>query len=179
MDFKNSKTYMNLQKAYEAELMVSTRYRIYAGKAKKEGFEQIGEIFNETAGNEQEHAEIWMRLLNNKEIPDTLTNLKDAAKGEHREWTKAYQDFANTAEEEGFNDIADLFRGVASIEKHHDYRFSDLAQNIEDGTVFCKSRKSVWICMNCGYLYFGECAPSPCPVCKHPQGFYKLNCEDY
>lgn len=179
MDFQNSQTYKNLIKAYEAELSVSTRYRIYAGIAKTDGYQQISEIFNETAGNEQEHAEIWLRLLNNKELPNTLANLLNSAEGEHHEWTQMYKDFANTAEKEGYSDIADLFRGIASIEKHHDYRFSALAKNIENDSVFCNNKKSVWICMNCGYLYYGECAPSPCPICKHPQGFYKLNCENY
>lgn len=179
MDFKNSETFKNLQKAYEAELAVSTRYRIYAQRAKQDGYQQIGEIFNETAGNEQEHAKIWLRLLHNKELPDTLTNLTDSVKGEHFEWTQMYQGFAEIAQKEGYDDIAGLFRGVASIEKHHDYRFSALAENIEEDTVFCKCKNSFWICMNCGYVYCGECAPSPCPVCKHPQGFYELGCENY
>lgn len=179
MDFRNSETFQNLQKAYNAELETSTRYRIYAKKARQDGYQQISEIFNETAGNEQVHAELWLRVMNDKELPDTLTNLTNAVKGEHLEWTQTYQYFADVAEKEGYDDIARLFRGVASIEKHHGYRFSSLAKNIQDDTVFCKCQKSVWICMNCGYVYYGECAPSPCPICKHPQGFYKLNCEDY
>lgn len=179
MEFQHSKTYRNLQKALEGELMTCARYRVYGEKAKKEGYQQISEIFYETSGNEQEHAEIWMRILNDGKMPETIDNLKSACKGENYEWTKMYREFAETAKEEGYDEIARLFRGVGGIEKHHEYRYRQLAENMECGKVFCKNGNVVWICMNCGNIYTGKCAPEKCPVCGHPQGYFKLNCENY
>lgn len=179
MDFKNSKTYGNLKKALEGELMTCGKYMAYGEKARKENYRQISEIFYETAANEQEHAEIWMRILNDGEMPDTLKNLENASRGENYEWTKMYREFADTAQREGYEEIARLFRGVGGIERHHDYRFRQLMENIERGRAFCKNGNTVWICMNCGNLYTGKCAPEKCPVCGHPQGFFKMNCENY
>ncbi len=179
MDFKSSETYKNLQKAYEGELQVSTKYRLYGEKARKENYQQIANIFLETAGNEQAHARIWLRLLHEGEIPGTLENLTESCKGERYEWTKMYREFAATAEREGFQDIAKLFRGVAEIERHHDYRYEQLSDNIKEDRVFCKEKEVLWICLNCGNLHYGACAPEKCPVCGFPQGFAELNCENY
>lgn len=179
MEFKNSETYRNLQKAYEGELKACASYRIYARRAGREDYQQIAGIFEETSGNEQAHAEIWLRLLNGGKLPDTLENLDAACKGERYEWTKMYREFAATAEREGFQDIAKLFRKVAEIERHHDYRYERLADNIREEKVFCKENEVLWICLNCGNLYYGECAPEKCPVCGYPQGYAELNCENY
>jgi rubrerythrin len=174
MDFRESKTFNNLQHALEGELKASTKYSIYGSKAREDGFEQIGDIFDETSHNEKEHAEIWMKIMNNGEIPDTLDNLKDAYSGETYEWTKMYREYAQEAAVEGYQDIADLFEGVAGIERHHDFRFRELAKNIETGEVFCKKNEHLWICMNCGNIIRGKCAPEVCPVCGFPQAYYKL-----
>lgn len=179
MGFEQSQTYKNLMSAFDGESKASTKYRIYAMKAREDGYEQIGNIFDETAGNEREHAEIWMKLLHGGEIPPTLENLKEAVIGEHYEWTKMYRDYANTARKEGYTQIADLFEGVAKIENHHDGRYEKLIRNIETDTVFCKPEEYVWICLNCGNLIWGECAPEICPVCRYPQGYYQLYCENY
>jgi rubrerythrin len=179
VDFNESQTFKNLNSALEGEKKASTTYRIYAQKAKDEDYMQIGEIFDETAGNEREHAEIWLKILNDGEVPDTLTNLQKAAAAENYEWTTMYKEFAKVAREEGYEDIATLFDSVGLIEKHHDYRFKRLAENMENGRVFCKDKESVWICMNCGNVYWGDCAPNICPVCAYPQGYYKINCENY
>ncbi|MEG1947294.1 MAG: ferritin family protein [Lachnospiraceae bacterium] len=177
--WKDSQTYQNLKKAYEGELKASGKYRIYAQKAEKDGYRQIHDIFTETAGNEQEHAEIWLELLNSGSIPNTLENLREAYKGEKYEWTQMYQEFAKKAAEEGYYDISKLFHKVAEIEKHHDYRYERLAQNIMEESVFCKKRENAWICLNCGYIFYGSCAPDKCPVCGFLQGYYQLNCENY
>lgn len=179
MDFISSETYKNIMQALSGELMASTKYALYAGKAYEDNYVQIGDIFAETSGNEREHAEIFMKLINNGSLPDTLDNLKSASSGENGEWSRIYTGFAKTAEKEGFNEIAELFRMIASVEMHHDYRFRNLAENIENDTVFCREEESLWVCLNCGYLYQGKCAPQICPLCKENQGFFKLNCEDY
>lgn len=179
MEFQRSKTYANLMKAYEGELKASAKYHIYGKQAKKEGFEQISNIFQETSGNESEHAEIWLEFLDGNNERDTYHNLKDAASGEKHEWTSMYRGFAETAEKEGYSEIARLFRGVADIERHHDYRFEQLAENIRRDEVFCKRTEVVWICLNCGNIYHGKCAPENCPVCGYPRGYYELNCENY
>jgi len=174
MDFKNSKTFANLQNALEGELKASTKYEIYGLKAREDGFEQIGNIFDETSQNEREHGEIWLKILNNGEVPYTLDNLEDSYGGETHEWTNMYPDYAREARVEGYNDIAALFEGVANIERHHDYRFRVLANNIETGEVFCKKVEVLWICLNCGNIVSGRCAPKECPVCGYPQAFYEL-----
>lgn len=179
MDFKESNTYKNLQHALDGELKASTKYEIYGFKAREEGFEQIGELFAETSHNEREHGELWMKLLNKGKIPNTLDNLKDAYTGETYEWTTMYREFAQEAHQEGYHDIAELFEGVADIERHHDFRFRELTKNIENRDVFCKKGEHLWICMNCGNVVRGRCAPEKCPVCEYPQAYYKLLDENY
>ena len=179
MDFRDSKTYQNVLKTMEGEMKASATYAIYAAKARDDGYQQIGNIFDETSGNEREHAEIFMKLLNGGSVPDTLTNLKKAYSGENNEWTKMYLEFANQAREEGYEQIAKLYEGIIEIEKHHDFRFRTLAENIENNEVFCKDKPALWICLNCGALYWGICAPKKCPVCGYDQGYYELNCENY
>lgn len=164
---------------YAGELKASTKYRIYAQKARDDGFEQIGSIFDETSGNEKEHAEIMLELLNADEMPSTKANLKDAVEGESDESKRLYREFAKTAREEGFEQIGDLFDGIADIEKNHSRRFGMLLKNIEDDEVFCKPGENWWICTNCGNLYRGKCAPQICPVCGYPQGYYELYSENY
>ncbi len=179
MDFKSSKTFKNLQNALEGELKASTRYEIYSQKARDDGFEQIGNIFEETSHNEKEHAEIWLKIIDNGEIPYTLDNLKDAYGGETHEWTNMYPEYARTARAEGFNEVANLFERVANIERHHDFRFRELAKNIENGAVFCKRVENLWICLNCGNIVHGKCAPRKCPVCGYPQAYYELLEENF
>jgi rubrerythrin len=178
-NFKESNTYKNLQAAFNGETKASTKYAIYGRKAYEEGYMQIGNIFEETSGNEREHAEIWMKLMEGGEVPSTLENLKDAYSGENYEWTQMYVNYAEEAEKEGYPEIADLFAGVAAIERHHDARYRKLAQNIINDQVFCKRTNTLWVCLNCGNLYYGECAPEVCPVCGYPQGYYQVNCENY
>lgn len=180
MNFISSDTYKNMMQALAGELMGSTKYALYAGKAYDDGYVQIGDIFSETSGNEREHAEVLMKLINGGSLPDTLNNLKESYMGENGEWTNTYMGFADTAEREGFSDIAELFRNIASVERHHDYRFRNLADNIENENVLCRDENSLWVCLNCGFLYEGMCAPDDvCPLCGVHRGYYKLNCEDY
>ena len=179
MELKGSKTEENLLKAFAGESQARNKYTFYASKAKKDGYEQIAEIFEETAGNEKEHAKMWFKELHDGSVPDTLTNLKDAAEGEYYESTEMYVDFAKTAKEEGFDRIADLFLKVGEIEKHHEERYMKLIGNIENNLVFQRGEEKVWICRNCGYVYVGDKAPSKCPVCGHPQSFFELKKENY
>lgn len=179
MDFQSSQTFQNIMRTLDGELKASTKYAIYGSKAREDGFEQIGNIFDETSGNEREHAEIMMKLIYNGEIPDTLTNLHESISGERSEWSGLYREFANTADQEGYGAIANIFRGIANIEESHDYRFSKLAENIETNNVFCKPEAVWWICLNCGHMEYGICAPEVCPVCGFPQGFFKEYCQDY
>lgn len=176
--FLESKTFKNLHTTLEGELKASAKYRIYGAKAREDGFEQIGNIFDETSHNEQEHAEVMMKILFG-EVPDTLENLKDASGGETHEFSTLYKQFAEDARAEGYPDIANIFDGIASIERHHDFRFDSLAENIQNGKVFCSNETTLWICLNCGYLASGVCAPEKCPVCGYPQAYFKLNCEDF
>ena len=179
MELKGSKTESNLMAAFAGESQARNKYTYYASKAKKEGYEQIASIFEETANNEKEHAKMWFKLLNDGDIPDTLTNLKDAANGENYEWTDMYKSFAETAREEGFDDIAYLFESVGEIEKHHEERYLKLVGNIENNLVFERGEEKVWICRNCGHIYVGKSAPKVCPVCKHPQSYMELKAENY
>lgn len=179
MDLINSETYQNLKDAFAGETKASGKYALYGIIAREDGYEQIGNIFDETSGNEREHAEIWLKVLNGGELPNTLTNLKDGAEGEFYEWTTMYKEYAETARKEGFDDIANLFEGVGNIEKHHDRRYKMLIQNIENNEVFCKKNETLWVCLNCGNVISGNCAPANCPVCAYPQGFYELLCENY
>ncbi|NYB73834.1 rubrerythrin family protein [Sedimentibacter hydroxybenzoicus DSM 7310] len=177
-EFINSQTYRNLQDALQRELTFSTSYRIYEENARAEDYQQIGNIFGITAGNEMEHAVIWSRFLMG-DIPDTLTNLQRAAEEENFEGTDLYLEYGRVAREEGYTDIANMFEGVAAIERHHYYRFNALADNIINNQVFCKQVSTVWVCLKCGNLVWSECAPEVCPICFYPQGFYELNCENY
>ena len=179
MDFENSQTKKNLETAFAGESQAHTKYRYYASKAKKDGYVQISNIFAETAGNESEHAKLWFKYLHDGAVPDTLDNLRDAAAGENYEWTTMYDEFAKTAEEEGFTDIAKLFRGVAAIEKQHEERYRALLKSVLNGTVFDKKKPVMWICLKCGHQHFGETAPEVCPVCGHSQGFFEEKCENY
>ncbi len=179
MELKGSRTEENLKKAFAGECQARTKYDYYASKAKKEGYEQIAAIFTETAGNEKEHAKIWFKLLNDNNIPDTVTNLTAAANGENFEWTDMYLEFANTAKEEGFDKIAYLFTEVGKIEKHHEERYLKLLQNIKDEKVFKSEVPKMWICRNCGHIHYGESAPVVCPVCNHPQSYFEEVANNY
>ena len=179
MELKGSKTESNLMAAFAGESQARNKYTYFASKAKKEGYEQIAEIFLETAGNEKEHAELWFKALHGNKIPDTATNLLDAAEGENYEWTEMYEEFAKVADEEGFTAIAKQMRGVAAIEKHHEERYMKLLGNINDDLVFKKGEETVWICRNCGYVYVGNEAPKVCPVCAHPQSFFEKKANNY
>ena len=179
MELKGSKTEENLRKAFAGESEARNKYTFFASKAKKDGFEQIAAIFEETANNEKEHAKMWFKELNGGEIPTTTENLKAAADGENYEWTDMYENFAKTAEEEGFTDIAFKFRAVGQIEKHHEERFKKLLKNIENNLVFSKDGDSIWICRNCGHVVVGKYAPEVCPVCNHPQSYFELKSQNY
>ena len=179
LNLQNTKTEKNLMEAFAGESQARNKYTYFASKAKKEGFEQIAAIFEETAGNEKEHAKIWFKLLCGGSIPSTAENLKAAAAGEHEEWTQMYKRMAQEASEEGFSDIARLFEEVAKIEKEHEGRYLKLLENVNSGAVFAKTEKSVWICRNCGYIFDNEKAPEKCPVCDHPQSYFELRPVNY
>jgi rubrerythrin len=178
MDLKGSKTEQNLMTAFAGESQARNKYTYYASKARKEGYNQIGDIFEETANNEKEHAKIWFKLLHDG-MPDTDANLADAAAGENYEWTDMYAGFAKIAKEEGFTKIATLFEGVAKIEKHHEERYRDVLANLQDGKVFAREEEQVWVCSNCGYIHIGKHAPEKCPVCDHPQAYFMIQCDSY
>ena len=179
MELKGSKTEKNLMEAFAGESQARNKYTYFASKAKKDGYEQIAAIFQETADNEKEHAKLWYKLLNDGEIPSTLDNLKAAADGENFEWTYMYERMAKEAEEEGFKKIAYLFRAVGKIEKEHEERYRKLVANIEDGLVFSKDGDRIWKCRNCGHIVVGKTAPGVCPVCDHPQSFFEIKAENY
>ena len=179
VNLKGTKTEKNLLEAFAGESQARNKYTYFASKAKKEGFEQIAAFFLETADNEKEHAKIWLKLLSGGEIPSTIENLKAAAAGENEEWTEMYKRMAEEAKEEGFNDIAKLFESVGAIEKEHESRYLTLLKNIEDGAVFAKKGKSVWICRNCGYIFDNANAPQECPVCDHPQAYFEMKTVNY
>ena len=178
-NLKGTKTEKNLMEAFAGESQARNKYTYFASKAKKEGYEQIAAIFEETAGNEKEHAKMWFKLLCGGEVPVTADNLKAAADGENDEWTGMYKRMAADAREEGFNDIAFLFDSVGAIEKEHEERYRKLLSNIEDGSVFAKKTKSFWICRNCGHLADNKNAPEKCPVCAHPQAYFELRSVNY
>lgn len=177
MELKGSKTEQNLMAAFAGESQARNKYDYYASKAKKDGYEQIAAIFAETALNEKEHAKLWFKLFHG--INDTIDNLADAAAGEHYEWTEMYEEFAKIADEEGFRDIAERFRGVAAIEKTHEERYARLAQNIKNNEVFVKMDENVWVCRNCGHIHVGKTAPQVCPVCAHPQAYFELRKDNF
>ena len=179
MELKGSKTEANLMAAFAGESQARNKYTYYASKAKKEGYEQIAAIFEETANNEKEHAKLWFKELHNGEVPTTAENLLDAAEGENYEWTDMYAEFAKVAREEGFDRIANLFEGVAKIEKEHEERYRKLLKNVEDKLVFSKEGEAIWICRNCGHIVVGKEAPKVCPVCAHPQAYFELRKENY
>ena len=179
MELKGSRTEANLMTAFAGESQARNKYSYYASKAKKDGYVQIAQIFEETANNEKEHAKIWFKLLHDGGIPTTIENLKDAAEGENYEWTEMYAEFAVVAKEEGFDHIAALFEMVAKIEKEHEERYKKLLANIDGGVVFSKDNDIVWICSNCGHIHIGKKAPELCPVCAHPQAYFMEKANNY
>ena len=179
MELKGSKTEANLMAAFAGESQARNKYTYYASKAKKDGFEQIAEIFLETAENEKEHAKMWFKELHGGSVPSPSENLLDAANGEKFEWTDMYKEFAQTAREEGFERIANLFEGVAEIEKHHEERYRALLDNVNSEMVFSKDGDKIWQCRNCGHICIGKEAPKVCPVCSHPQSYFEIKKENY
>ncbi len=179
MELKGSKTEANLFAAFAGESQARNKYTFYATKARKEGMEHIAELFEETARNEMAHAKMWLKQIHGGDLPDTKTNLKDAAGGEHFEWTEMYKEFAETAKQEGFAKIAAWFELVGKIEKTHEERFLALLKNVEDDRVFQKNQKVTWRCLICGHIHEGDKAPTLCPVCEHPQAFFEVACNNY
>ena len=179
MNLKGTKTEKNLLEAFAGESMARNKYTYYASKAKKDGYEQISKIFEETANNEKEHAKIWFKYLHDGAVPDTETNLMDAADGENFEWTDMYARMAKEAREEGFIEIARKFEMVAAIEREHEERYRKLLANIKEGLVFSRDGDRIWQCSNCGHIVIGKKAPQICPVCDHPQSFFELKAENY
>ena len=179
MELKGSKTEQNLMTAFAGESQARNKYTYFASKAKKDGYEQIAAIFEETANQEKEHAKMWFKELNGGEIPSTEDNLQAAIDGENYEWTDMYEEFARVAEEEGFKLIANKFRAVAAIEKMHEERYRKLLQNVKDGLVFSRDGDMIWQCRNCGHITVGKKAPLVCPVCNHPQSYFEIKKENY
>ena len=179
MELKGSKTEQNLMTAFAGESQARNKYTYFASKARKDGYEQIASIFEETANNEKEHAKMWFKELNGGSIPDTASNLLAAAEGENYEWTDMYQEFAKTAREEGFDRLAYLFEGVAQIEKEHEERYRKLLENVEGGLVFSRDGDKIWKCRNCGHIVIGKEATKVCPICAHPQSYFEIKAENY
>lgn len=179
MELKGSKTEENLLKAFAGESQARVKYEYYSSKAKKDGYEQISEIFDETSRNEKEHAKIWFKLLHGGSVPSTEENLKDAGNGENFEWTDMYKGFAEVAKEEGFDHIAYLFESVGKIEKTHEERYVKLLNNIEEGIVFERGDVKVWKCRNCGHIHMAIAAPELCPVCEHAKNYFEIEAENY
>ena len=179
MELKGSRTEQNLMAAFAGESQARNKYTYFASKAKKDGYEQIAAIFEETANQEREHAKLWFKELNGGEIPSTPDNLLAAADGENYEWTEMYEEFAKVAEEEGFTVLAKKFRGVAAIEKTHEERYRKLLKNVEDEVVFSRDGDVIWQCRNCGHIVIGKKAPLVCPVCNHPQSYFEIKKENY
>lgn len=178
-ELKGTRTEANLLAAFAGESQAKNKYTYYASKARKDGYIQIANIFEETANNEQEHAKIWFKLLHGGNIGETANNLLDAAEGENYEWTDMYAGFAAVAREEGFNEIAALFDGVAAIEKEHEERFRKLLSNVKGDCVFSKDGDVIWQCLNCGHIVIGKKAPQVCPVCAHPQSYFQVKTQNY
>ena len=179
MELKGSKTEQNLWAAFAGESQARNKYTYFASKAKKDGYEQIAALFEETANNEKEHAKMWFKLLEGGSIKSTEENLKAAAEGENYEWTDMYAEFAKVAKEEGFDHIAFLFSEVAKIEKEHEERYLKLLKNIEDEVVFSNDGDTIWVCRNCGHVVVGKKAPKLCPVCEHPQSYFERKANNY
>ncbi len=178
MELKGSRTEQNLMTAFSGESQARNKYTFYAAKAREDGYEQIANIFEATANNEKEHAEIWIKYLRGG-LPDTVDALEDAAGGEHYEWTEMYAEFAAVAKEEGFTEIAAVMERIAQVEKHHEERYRALVQNLKEGKVFKREAQTVWICLNCGYEHIGEEPPLVCPVCRKPQAYFQMKVKDY
>ncbi len=178
-DLKGTQTEKNLAIAFAGESQAHTKYLYYASKAKKDGYVQIANLFEETARNEKEHAKLWFKLLHGNTIPGTMENLKDAADGENYEWTDMYKEFAATARAEGFEKIAAMMDGVAAIEKEHEERYRKLLANIEGGLVFSRDNDQIWQCSNCGHIVVGQKAPEVCPVCAHPKAYFMILAQNY
>lgn len=178
-ELKGTKTERNLQEAFAGESQARNKYTYYASKARKDGYEQIAAIFEETAQNEKEHAKLWFKLLHGGDVPGTMDNLRDAAEGENFEWTDMYDRMAQEADEEGFPAIAAKFRAVGAIERHHEERYRRLLANIEEGIVFSREGDTVWICRNCGHIVIGKKAPEVCPVCLHAKAFFEIEAKNY
>ena len=179
MDLKGSRTEANLMAAFAGESQARNKYTYYASAAKKAGYQQIAQIFEETANNEKEHAKIWFKLLKGGDLSDTEKNLEDAASGENYEWTEMYSEFAKVAKEEGFTQIAALFEMVAKIEKEHEERYRALIANIKENKVFERGEQQAWQCANCGHIHFGTKAPEVCPVCNHPKAYFQIKATNY
>ena len=177
--YSGTKTEENLKKAFAGESEARNKYTFFASKAEKDGYEQIAAIFLETADNEKEHAKMWYKELHGGAVEDTATNLEAAASGENYEWTNMYEEFAKTAREEGFEELAEKFAGVATIEKHHEERYRKLLKNVEDKKVFSRDGDTIWVCRNCGHVVIGKDAPKVCPVCAHPQAYFEIKPENY
>ena len=177
--YAGTKTEKNLMAAFAGESQARNKYTYYASQAKKDGYVQIAAIFEETAANEKEHAKLWFKILNGGKVGPTVENLKDAAAGENYEWTDMYATFAKEAREEGFDDIANLFEGVAAIEKEHEERYLKLLANVEGGLVFSRDGDMIWQCSNCGHVCVGKQAPEVCPVCAHPQAYFQIKANNY
>ena len=178
-ELKGTKTEKNLLEAFAGESQARNKYSYFASRAKKDGYEQIAALFEETANNEKEHAKLWFKYLEGGAIQDTMTNLKSAAEGENYEWTDMYELMAREAEEEGFTEIAAKMRGVAAIEKHHEERYLQLLKNIEEGVVFTREGDKIWKCRNCGHIVIGKKAPEICPVCAHPKSYFEIAAQNY
>jgi len=184
MDFASSQTKENLAFAFAGESQATNKYAYFAKQARSDGYEQIGAIFDETSGNEKQHAKLWFKALCNNgdtrgAIPSTLDNLEAAAAGENEEWTHMYKGFAETAREEGFNELAVLFELVGSVEKNHEERYRTIIEHLEKGVTFKNDAVVAWKCRECGYIHFGTTPPDICPACAHPQAYYELRCENY
>ncbi|MCL2528932.1 MAG: rubrerythrin family protein [Coriobacteriia bacterium] len=184
MDFASSKTKENLATAFAGESQATNKYAYFAKQARNEGYQQIGAIFDETSGNERQHAKMWFRALCNDgnargAVPNTLANLAAAAAGENEEWTQMYKEFAQTAREEGFDELAVLFEHVGEVERHHEERYLKILEHIEKGTTFKSESEVAWKCLECGFIHFGTEAPDLCPACAHPKAYYELRCENY
>lgn len=177
--YSGTKTEKNLEAAFAGESQALAKYTFFASKAKKDGFEQIGAIFTETANNEKEHAKMWYKELHGGAVEDTAINLEAAAAGENYEWTDMYKEFADTAREEGFEELATKFEQVAAIEKSHEERYRKLLSNVKDKKVFSKDGDAIWVCRNCGHIVVGKTAPDVCPVCNHPQSYFEIKAENY
>jgi rubrerythrin len=184
-DFATSKTKANLETAFAGESQATNKYAYYASQAKKEGYVQISNIFTETSGNEREHAKMWFKLMHSDtgigrgSVPGTIDNLMDAAAGEKYEWTEMYAKFAEVARDEGFTEIAEMFDGVAAVEKEHEARYRQLVERLSKGEVFKRDNVKAWKCLNCGHIHFGEEAPASCPVCAHPQDYFEQLSQNY